>query len=151
MKQSLTGTSTANRGLQRAHRKVPIVDGAQRPGDDEPRMQIENRREEEPTTTIADEQLRRVPDPALVRKCGLEAPLEQIRRHRLIMLAHRRRAVTSTNSGLKAFLLHQPNDPVAANVLAALGQLDVDARAAVGATAALVRFAHDDGEAPVLA
>ena len=57
-------------------------------------MQIENRREEEPTT-IADEQFRRVPDPALVRKCGLEAPLEQIRRHRLIMLAHRRRAVRS--------------------------------------------------------
>ena len=67
---------------------MAIVDGAHGPADRKPREQVEDDGEIE-LAARADDKLGRVPDPALIRCGGVELPVEEIRGHRLGVIAHR--------------------------------------------------------------
>jgi len=64
MQQSVVGTTTLQRRLQRSKGQVPIIDRADCPADDEAREQIEDHRQVE-LAAAPDHELRRVADPAL--------------------------------------------------------------------------------------
>jgi hypothetical protein len=96
-------------------------------------------------------ELRRVAHPAPVRSVRRELPVEQVRRYRLVVVAHRGDPVPLPDPCLEPLLLHDPDDPLAADEdPVRLGQLDVDARAAVRPAAALVGLAYEERDAPVL-
>src|SRR5438477_5339187 len=67
------------------------------------------------------------------------------------MVAHRRGAVATTNSGHEALLLHQPDDALAAHVLAIRFEVLEDPRAAVVRAPELERLAHLHREPAVVA
>jgi hypothetical protein len=73
------------RHLECFDREMPVVDRAYRPSDEVPRVQIENRGDEQ-LRPAADEELRRVADPSLIRPVRGELPIERVGGHRL---AHR--------------------------------------------------------------
>ena len=101
---------------------MPIIHGADRPADDEPRVQVQDRREIQ-LVAAADDELRRVADPPLIRRGGRELPIEQIGRDRLVVIAHRRELEPPPHAASQAVLLHQPDDPLAADRLAVLDQV----------------------------
>ena len=51
MQQARVGAAPSQRLLERSTRQVPIVDRAHRPADDEPRVQVEDRREVQPAAS----------------------------------------------------------------------------------------------------
>ena len=134
--------------LERLQRQVPIVDRADRPADDEPREQIEDRRQIQ-LAALADDELGRVADPALIRRVGRELPVEQIRRDRLVVIAHRRALEALPRPRFQPVLLHQPNHALAADALLLLEQVLVNARAAVPLLARVERGAHQHPQLPI--
>ena len=129
---------------------MPIVHGADGPADDEPREQIEDRREVQ-LAALADHELRRVADPALIRRRGRELPIQQIGGDRLIVVAHRRAFEPLARPRLQAVFLHQSHDALAADVLVLLDQILVDARAAVAMLALLERGPHQHCQPAIVA
>src|SRR5262249_23747808 len=121
---------------------------AHRPADDHSRVEVEHRGEEEPP--LAGAQVRDVPDPALVGSARLEITVEQVGRHREVVLAVGGLDPALPGLPLQAKLLHQPDDPLAADADALRLQLLVDAGTAVGFPADLVRLASEHGEAAIL-
>jgi hypothetical protein len=111
---------------------VPAIHRAHRPADDEPREQIQNHRQIE-LAAGADDEVGGVADPALIWGCRLELPVEQIARHRLIVIAHCRVLVRLADPRSQAFFLHYPHDALTAHTLPQLDQILVDARAAISA------------------
>ena len=55
------------RHLERLDRQVPIIDRADGPADDEPRVQVEDRGQIQ-LAALADHELGRVADPSLIRR-----------------------------------------------------------------------------------
>jgi hypothetical protein len=122
-------------------REVAIIDAAHRPADDEPREQIENRRQVQ-FAALADHEFGGVADPALIRRVGRELPVEDIRRHRVVVIAHRRAREPPADPRLQALFLHQPNDAFAADPHVLLEQVTMNPRAAVPVLARLERRVH---------
>ena len=127
---------------------MPVVDRADRPADDEPREQVEDRRQIQ-LAALADDELGGVADPAPIRRVGRELPVEQIRRDRLVVIAHRRAFEAFPRPRFQAVLLHQPNDPLAADADLLLEQIFVNARAAVPLLARVERGAHQHPQLPI--
>ena len=97
-------------------------------------MNRENRskdRREVQFAAAADDELGRVADPPLIRGVRLELAVEQIRRDRLVVIAHGGYFVTLPGPCDQAFFLHQPDDPLATHLLVLLDQVFVNARAAI--------------------
>jgi hypothetical protein len=113
---------------------------------DQPGVEVDDRREVE--LPRRGQQLGRVAHPALVRGRGLERAVEQVVRDRLVVVAHRRRAVPPTNASYQALALHEPDHPIAANVLTR--EVRVHPRAAVGLSASGERLADQHLEPLVL-
>src|SRR5262249_49567516 len=111
-----------------------------RPADDKARVQIQNRREIE-FAAGADQELRRVAHPALIRPLGAELPRQHIGGDRLIVLAHRRGPEAFARAGAQPLGAHQTRDALFAHVLTLLAEVFPDPRASVSPTAGLVRRA----------
>ena len=130
MQQAGIGAPSLQRHVERFDRDVSIIDGADGPTHDEPREQIQDGREVQ-LAAAADDELRRVTDPSLIGTGRLEATVEQIRRHRLIVVAHRRGLESLPGARFETVFLHQADDALATDALGLLDQILVNARAAV--------------------
>ncbi len=76
---------------------------------------------------------------------------EQVGSDRLVVVAHRGALEPLPDPGLEPLLLDVPDDALAAHVDAVdLGQLGLDARAAIGPAASLVRLPDEEGDLLVL-
>ena len=127
--------------LQGLDDQMPIVDGADRPANEEARVEVEQGRQVE-LTAAPDHTLRRVRDPALVGCVGDEIPVEHVRRDRLVMRAHRRARESLPGAGAQALEPHQSHHPLAADRLALLPQVLVHAGAAISPPARRMRGPH---------
>ena len=83
----MSGHPALERHLQGLDGHVPVVHRADGPPHDEPREQIQDRREVQ-FAAAADDELGRVADPPLIRGVRFELAVEQIRRDRLVVIAH---------------------------------------------------------------
>jgi hypothetical protein len=81
----------------------------------------------------------------------LELAVENVRRHRLVAVAHRRALVAMALGRHQAVELHQPHNSFPAHPHAVLRQLAVHTRAAVASATALVGLTHQHAEMIVLA
>ena len=99
--------SAISKALMVTCRSFTRADG---PPHDEPRAQIQDRRELQ-FAAAADDELGRVADPPLIRGVRLELAVEQIRRDRLVVIAHGGYFVTLPGPCDQAFFLHQPDRP----------------------------------------
>jgi hypothetical protein len=95
-------------------REVPVVDRTHGPSHDEPRKQIEDRRQIQ-LPALADHELGGVADPAPIRRVGRELSVEQIRRDRLIVITHRRALEAFPSPRFQSVFLHQSNHALAAH------------------------------------
>jgi hypothetical protein len=105
MKEAHRGTPAFQCHLERLDGQMPIIHSAEGPADDEPREQIQDHREVE-LAARADDELGGVADPPLIGAVGRELPVEQIRRHRLIVITHRRVLVPLPDAGFQPVLAH---------------------------------------------
>ena len=105
MQEPEVGAPALQGHLKRLDGQVAVIDGTERPADDEPGKQIEDHRQIE-LAAGGDDELGRIPDSALIRRRRLEPPVEQIGGHRLIVVAHRRVLVPLADPGFQAFFLH---------------------------------------------
>ena len=117
---------------------------------DEPREQIQDRRQIE-LAAAADDELRRVADPPLIRRGRREVAIEQIGCDRLIVIAHRRHLVALAEPRLQARFLHQAHDPFAADMLVLLEEILVDARTPVALVALGEGRPHQHSQSTVVA
>ena len=151
MQQAGVRTAALQRHLERLDRQVPIVDRADGPADDEPREQIEDRREVE-LAAAADDELRRVADPALIRAA---APRTADRADWPRPAGRDRSSSCTLNRlprpRLQPVFLHQANDALPADALVLLDQILVNARAAVPLPARVERRAHQHLQAAIVA
>ena len=83
-------------------------------------------------------------------KTGLESAIQDVGRDWLVVVAHRGALVPTPHASLQLLLLHQTNDPFAADVLAGGGQLRMHARTSIRAPALFVGFTHQHAEAPII-
>ncbi len=74
VQQAGVGAASLQRHLERLDGQMTVVDGAHGPSHDEPGEQIKNRREVE-LPGPADDELRRVADPPLIRRVRLKLPV----------------------------------------------------------------------------
>src|SRR5947209_7589850 len=126
----------------------PVVDRADRPAHDEPREQVEDGGQIQ-RPALADDELGGVADPASIRRVGGELSVEQIRRDRLIVIAHRRALEALPRAGFQTVLLHQPNHALPTDALVLLEQVFVNPRTAVPVFACLERRAHQYAQLPI--
>jgi len=81
---------------------------------------------------LTDEQLRRVADPALIRRRRFKLLLEDIRRNGLVVIANGGVLVPTANAGLEPQVTPKSRDsPDAGTNLVLVSKLTVDARTAV--------------------
>ena len=114
MEKAGVRTAALHRLIQRTDREMPVVDGTDRPPHDESRMEIQDGRQIQ-LGAAPDHELGGVTHPALIRAGGRELPIEDIRRDRLIVIAHGRRPKSLPLASPEALGLHQPRDPFAAD------------------------------------
>ena len=100
--------------------------------------------------SAADDELGRVADPPLIRGVRLELAVEQLRRDRLVVIAHGGYFVTLPGPCDQAFFLHQPDDPFATHLLVLLDQVFVNARAAIALFARVKGRLDEDLPPPVV-
>ena len=148
MQQTRLGTPPLQRHLERLDRYVSIVDGADRPPDDESREQIQNRSEVK-LAAAADYHLRRVADPSLIRSFSFELPVEKIGGDRLIVIAHRRDLETLAQPRNQAVFLHQTGNTLRTDSDSIFEEISVNAGAAVPRTALFERRTHQDAQPSV--
>src|SRR3954447_7079388 len=129
---------------------MPIVDGAEGPADDVPRVQIQNRGNEQ-LRAAADQKLRGVADPPVIRAVGGELPIQHVGGDRLIVIAHRRPLVSAPCPHHDPLLAHQASDALLADPLAVFDKIFPDARPAVGPTTGVVRGSHAHAEMAIAA
>ena len=118
-----------------------------------PTMNRENRSEDRRKVELpaaADDELGGVAGPPLIRRGRLKVSVQEIGRHRLIVITHRGELVPPAPR-LQPVFLHQAHDPFAADVLLLLEEILVNARAAVALLARLKRRPHQHGQPAVLA
>lgn len=114
---------------------------AHRPAHAEPRVQVDDGSEVE-LRARRRQHLCRVADPALVRRRRRELATEHVGRDRLVVVAVGRELEPLAHTRLESFLLHDADDPIAADLLAfVLDEVTQHARRAVRA-AALVEGHH---------
>jgi hypothetical protein len=106
MQQSVFRRSPLQRHLERRDCQVPVVDGTERPAHHEAREQIEYRGEIQ-LAARPDGKLRRVADPPLIGPRGGELTIQEIRGHRLIVVAHGRAPEPFPRPRLQPVFLHQ--------------------------------------------
>ena len=82
MQQAGIGTPPLQCHLERLQREMSIIHGTDGPADDEARIQVENGRQIE-LAAAADDELRRIADPALIGRLRCESTVEQIGRDRV--------------------------------------------------------------------
>jgi hypothetical protein len=116
MHQPALRTATLQRHAQGPEREMPVVDGADGPSGDVAREQIEDHRQRQ-LAALANNELGRVADPPVIRRFRGELPLEQIRRDRLVVIAHRRAFEPLADARLQAVLLHQPDHALPTDAL----------------------------------
>ena len=116
---------------------MAVVDGADGPPHEEPRVEVQDGRDVELPTT-ADDELRRVRHPPLVRGVGDKRLRQHVGRDRLIVLAHRRLCEPLPHAALEALGLHEPHDTFATEPLAGVDQILVYPRTTVPAPTRLV-------------
>ena len=145
MQEPCRGRAALQGHLERLDDEMAIVDGTDGPADQEPRVEIENRREIE-LPTAADHELGRVADPALVRCGGDEVLREHIRRDRQIVIAHRRAPKTLPRPRGEAFPLFQPNYPLPTDAMPLLEQVAMNPWTAIGAATYLMRRANQHAQ-----
>ena len=126
---------------------MAIVRRAQRPADDDAREEVEDDGKVELAERGLD--LRRVTDPALVRRGCAELPGEDVRPDRLVVLAHRRTAEPLALPSDDSLVFHEPNYSLPAHPGALGGELRVQARAAVRPVALVVRRSQANRELAV--
>src|SRR5581483_4329370 len=80
--------------------------------------------------------------PTLIRALGRELLLQHVVGDRLIVIAVGGDLVAFHHAGFQLLFLHQPDDPLAADVLAPFYEVVIDARAAVVAAPAFERRVH---------
>ena len=90
------------------------------------------------------------PTPPLIRGVRLELAVEQIRRDRLVVIAHGGYFVTLPGPCDQACFLHQPDDPFATHLLVLLDQVFVNARAAIALFARVTGRLDEDLQPPVV-
>src|SRR3954451_8946684 len=150
VQQPSLGTPALDRHLERLDREMPVVDRAHGPADDIPRVQIQDRGDEQ-LRAAADEKLRRVADPALIRPARGELPIQHVAGDRLIVIAHGRHLVAASCPGHDPLLTHQPSDALLADPLAVVDEIFPDARPTVRSTAGLVRRPHAHAQMAIAA
>ena len=111
---------------------------------------MQDRREIELPAT-ADDELRRVADPPLIRRDRLKLPVQEIGRDRLVVITHRRARIALAEPRLQPVFLHQAHDPFAADVLVLRDQVFVNARAAVALLARRKRRPHQHFQPAIVA
>ena len=117
---------------------------------DEPGEQIQDRRKVE-LPAAADDELGGVADPPLIRRGRRKVSVQEIGRHRLIVITHRGELVPLAAPRFQPVFLHQAHDLFAADVLLLLEEILVNARAAVALLARLKRRPHQHGQPAILA
>ena len=128
--------------------EMAIVDGTDGPADEEPRVEVEDRRQVE-RTTAANDELGRVANPALVRRLGHKVLAKHIRRDGLIMVAHGRTFEAFPHARREPLRPHQPHHPFAADGDALFDQVLVHAGAPIPIATGLMRRADQHAELPV--
>ena len=113
VQQTRLGTAPLQRHLQGLQRQVAVIHGADRPADDnrEYRSRIAARYSL-PFSPIANSVVSPTP---LIRRRRRELAVEQIRRYRLGVVAHRRALKPLAHTRFQAVLLHQPDHPFPAD------------------------------------
>ena len=103
VQQAGVRTAPLHRLVERAQREVAVVDRTERPAHDEPGVEVQDGRQIQ-LGAAADDELRRVADPALIGPLGRELAVEHIGGDRLIVIAHRRRAEPLPHAGPQALV-----------------------------------------------
>ena len=80
-------TPTVEDHLERLDREPAIIDRAEGPADDEPRVQIEHRGQIE-LLAVPDHEFGRVADPPLVRRVRAKLPIEHVGGDGIVVVAH---------------------------------------------------------------
>ena len=127
---------------------MAVVDGTDGPPDHEAREQVENGCQVE-LPALADDQFRRIAHPALVRRIGREVLIQHIRRHGLVVVAHRGDLIPLPLAGLQALFLHQAHHAFPTHRHALLDEVFVDARAPIPLFALGKRGPHQHPQAVV--
>ena len=124
---------------------MAIIDRTDRPADQEPRVEVGDRREIE-LPAAADHKLGRVANPPLVRRVRDEVLHEHIRRDGLVRIAHRRALEAFPHPRREAFHLFQPNHALPTDPVALV---PVNAGTAVGAATRFMRGPNQHAELPI--
>jgi hypothetical protein len=148
MQEAGVGTPSFQRHVQGSKRQMPIIDGAERPTDDEARVQIQNRCEIDLAAT-ADKEFRGVADPSLIWPLCSTLARQDVGGDGLIVLAHRRRAEALPSSGAQYLGSHQPRDALLADTLALLAEVFPDPWASIMPMTRLVGRTDPDLQMPV--
>src|SRR5262245_18783437 len=149
VQQSHVGAAALQGHLERLDGQVPIVHRAERPAHDETGVQIQDRGQVQ-LAAAGDHKLRRVPDPELIRNSRLEALPQEIARHRLVVVTHRRGLETLARPRHQPFKAHQARHTLAADLDLLLDQVLPDPRAAIALPAPLKRRSDQDTKASIL-
>ena len=104
---------------------MAVVDGADGPAHDKPRVEIQDGGEIQ-LAAAADDELCRVADPPLIGRGRLELTIEQIGSHGLVVIAHRRALEPFTDPCFQSVFLHQPDDALPAHAYVLLEQILVN-------------------------
>ena len=134
--------------LERRDDEMPVVDGTQGPADEEPGVEIEDRRQVA-CAAATDHDLRRVSHPPLIRRVGDKLLRKHVGGDRLVVLAHRRLREPLPHASLEPLGPHEPDDAFAADQCARVDQILVDPRTAVPAPTRLMGRADHDPQLPV--
>ena len=128
---------------------MPVVDGTDGPADDEPRVEVENRRQVEPAAA-PDDELGGVTDPPLVRRGRDKLLPEQIRSDGLVVITHCRALESLPCARRQALGLFQANHPLPAHAMPLRLQIPVQPRTAIRAATRLMRSTDQHAELVVL-
>lgn len=146
--QPCLGAPTLQRHFECLDCQVPVVHRADRPADDEARVEVKDRGQIE-LAALADHELGGVAHPPLIRRLCCELSIEQIVGDRQVVVAHGRAFEALALPRLQLLFLHQTDHPLAADPLLLLEQVLVDARTAVAALARGKRRLHEDLQLPI--
>src|SRR5688572_14757352 len=122
MEQPGLGTTSPHRHLEGLQREPAVIDRADRPADDEPRVQIEDHREI-PLAVLADRELAGVAEPSLIRRGGREIAVEHVWGDRVVVPAVGCLLESLPHLALESFLPHQPGHALLADGFAVLLQV----------------------------